>query len=83
MSPLEAVCFRWGVVRHAMPADVDTGKILGISVLLGGLFNEDARAERHWVHQVNAELGGRSPWAMIRAGNVDAVLDRVREICGL
>ncbi|UEM16783.1 DUF2384 domain-containing protein [Bradyrhizobium barranii subsp. barranii] len=69
---------RWGASAYpAMDRD-QVGKLLAISIGLGALFNEDAEAERNWMHAPHQVFRGR-PLTKLLAGHIDQVLDQVNK----
>lgn len=69
---------RWGATAYPTMDQEQVGKLLGISIGLGSLFNEDATAERRWMQTPHAGLRGQSrPISRLLAGQIDEVAELV------
>lgn len=73
---------RWGLLQHPKLSQEETGKVLAISLGLGGLFNENAEAERDWMQTPHPAFKTR-PVTMVLAGHFDEVLAQVEKERGL
>jgi len=73
---------RWGATARPMLDREQLGKALAISIGLGTIFNEDAKAERTWMQTPHSALRTR-PITAVLAGSLDEVLDLVNKERGL
>jgi len=82
MADVDSILARWGAMSSAPRSLADAGKLLGISLGLGAIFNEDQAAEKAWMNTYNERLGG-VPIRQVLAGHIDDVLAQVDAERGL
>lgn len=73
---------RWGIFDLAPRTEAEMGKLLGISMGLGTIFNDNPDAERAWMNQYHDGLGS-IPARAILEGRIDEVLAQVERERGL
>jgi imidazoleglycerol phosphate synthase glutamine amidotransferase subunit HisH len=73
---------RWGVLQRPKLTREEVGKMMGISIGLGSLFNESVEAERDWMQTPHRAFKTR-PITMVLAGRWDEVLAQVHHERGL
>jgi hypothetical protein len=73
MIEVDKILDRWGATSSAPRSDAEAAKLLGISIGLGTIFDDNSEAEKAWMNTFHEKLGG-IPVRQVLAGNIDGVL---------